>query len=80
MFWVPNTTAAASATAATAGYIPARTPSESGSEKVNQSFDYFWIIERPLPLAKSSKLRAIIGIADTVSGSIIEKLTLQTLP
>ena len=60
MFWVPNTTAAASATAATAGYIqPARTPSESGSEKVNQSFDYFRISEAHLFLAKGSKKRVI---------------------
>ena len=59
MFWVPNTTAAASATAATAGYIPARTPSESGSEKVNQSFDYFRISYGHLLLAKGSKLGVI---------------------
>ena len=59
MFWVPNTTAAASATAATAGYIPARTPSESGSEKVNYFFDYFRISEAHFFLAKGSKLRVI---------------------
>ena len=35
MFWVPNATAAATS-ASSAGYIPAKTPSESGSDKVSK--------------------------------------------
>jgi len=36
MFWVPNASAATAATSATsAGYIPPKTPSESGSDKVS---------------------------------------------
>jgi hypothetical protein len=44
MFWVPNATAAATS-ASSAGYIPAKTPSESGSDKVSQKIKHFRIRE-----------------------------------